>query len=373
MKLIVSSSELLKGILMVAKAIPSKSADAILEDYLFVLKGDTLRITASDNELTLITDVKVSSTLEEGKMAVPAKQLTDLLKELPDQPLTISTSGDNSFVCSWESGESTLPFFNPDDYPQIQTAGEGASTMTISEKSLADGIAGTIYAASDEANRQIMNSIFFDIKADSATLVASDLQKLICYMANDIKADGECSFILNKRHASVIKSILSKDDEEVKITFNQKVAVFSFGDTTAVCTLVSGKYPAYRTIIPQNNSFILEIDRLRLLNTVKRIAVCSPKASNHIKFELAADTLKISAQDTGFEIAAHESIACKYDGDDLTIGFKSTHIIEILSNLSCEQIIMKFADKRHSALILPSEDEASSEKIFGLVMPILVH
>ena len=104
MKLVISSSELLRGILAVSKAIPSKSALPILENFLFVLQGNTLEITASDSELTLKTQIEVESTAEEGQIAVPAKHITDLLKELPDQPLTISTTGDSSFECKWANG-----------------------------------------------------------------------------------------------------------------------------------------------------------------------------------------------------------------------------------------------------------------------------
>ena len=100
MKLIISSSELLRGVMAVAKAIPAKSPLPILENFLFDLKENILAITASDSELTLKTQVEVESTVEEGRIAVPAKHMMDLLKELPDQPLTISTSSDSSFVCS---------------------------------------------------------------------------------------------------------------------------------------------------------------------------------------------------------------------------------------------------------------------------------
>jgi DNA polymerase III subunit beta len=372
MKLVISSSELLKGIMTVSKAIPAKSTEAILDDYLFVLSGNTLEITASDKEITMKTRIEVENPEEEGKIAVPARQLNDLLKELPDQPLTISTISGNQFECAWSSGASTLPYFNPDDYPVSQETGNDAVTVIFPSASLADGISRTIYASSDEDNRPVMNSIFFDIEPDATTLVASDLQKLTCYTADDVKAENPCSFILNKRHAAVLRSILGKDAEDVAVTFDSKTAVFKFGNTTVICCLVVGRYPDYRTIIPQNNSNILKINRLQLLNTVRRIAVCSPKASNHIKFELTANSIEISAQDLGFEIAAHEKIACQYDGSDLSIGFKSTHIIEMLSNLSCEEIVMKFADKRRSALLLPSEEDAKSEKVFGIVMPIMV-
>ena len=374
MKFVTSSSELLKGLMSVSKAIPAKTNEAILENYLFVLGNNSLEVTASDKEITMKTSITVetSGAEDEGRIAVPARQLNDLLKELPDQPLTIRTISDNQFECIWSSGSSTLPFFNPDDYPECKSVEEGFKTVVFTGASLVDGISKTIYASSDEDNRPVMNSIFFDIKPEAATLVASDLQKLTCYTADDVKAAEPCSFILNKRHAAILKSVIGRDVEEITIEFDSKTVIFKFDNTTVICSLVVGKYPDYRTIIPQNNSNILRINRLVLLNTVLRISVCSPKGSNHIKFDLTPGSLEISAQDPGFEIAAHEKVSCQYDGSELTIGFKSTHIIEMLSNMSCEEVVMKFVDKRRSALLQPSEEELKTEKVFGIVMPIMV-
>ena len=374
MKFVTSSSELLKGLMSVSKAIPAKTNEAILENYLFVLGNNSLEVTASDKEITMKTSITVetSGAEDEGRIAVPARQLNDLLKELPDQPLTIRTISDNQFECIWSSGSSTLPFFNPDDYPECKSVEEGFKTVVFTGASLVDGISKTIYASSDEDNRPVMNSLFFDIKPEAATLVASDLQKLTCYTADDVKAAEPCSFILNKRHAAILKSVIGRDEEEITIEFDSKTVIFKFDDTTVICSLVVGKYPDYRTIIPQNNSNILRINRLVLLNTVRRISVCSPKGSNHIKFDLTPGSLEISAQDPGFEIAAHEKVSCQYDGSELTIGFKSTHIIEMLSNMSCDEVVMKFVDKRRSALLQPSEEELKTEKVFGIVMPIMV-
>lgn len=374
MKFVTSSSELLKGLMSVSKAIPAKTNEAILENYLFVLGNNSLEVTASDKEITMKTSITVetSGAEDEGRIAVPARQLNDLLKELPDQPLTIRTISDNQFECIWSSGSSTLPFFNPDDYPECKSVEEGFKTVIFTGASLVDGISKTIYASSDEDNRPVMNSIFFDIKPEAATLVASDLQKLTCYTADDVKAAEPCLFILNKRHAAILKSVIGRDVEEITIEFDSKTVIFKFDNTTVICSLVVGKYPDYRTIIPQNNSNILRINRLVLLNTVRRISVCSPKGSNHIKFDLTPGSLEISAQDPGFEIAAHEKVSCQYDGSELTIGFKSTHIIEMLSNMSCDEVVMKFVDKRRSALLQPSEEELKTEKVFGIVMPIMV-
>ncbi|MBR4977570.1 MAG: DNA polymerase III subunit beta [Bacteroidales bacterium] len=372
MKLIISSSELLRGVMAVAKAIPAKSPLPILENFLFDLKGNMLEITASDSELTLKTQVEVESTVEEGKIAVPAKHMMDLLKELPDQPLTVSTSSDSSFVCSWASGESTLPYFPAEDYPEITGTDDTAVTLQFPAQSLVDGISSTIYATADDEIRPAMNGIYFDIDLASTTLVASDSHKLICYTTTDVQASEKASFILHKKPAGILKAIIGKDAETVEVSFDSKNAVFKFGQTMVICRLVVGKYPKYRDVIPQNNSNILRINRVQLLNTVKRVSVCSNKASNHIKFDLKNGSLMVSAQDLGFSIAAHETLQCQYDGEDLTIGFKSPFIIEILSNMNCGELVMKFLDSKRAALVVPAETEEESEKICGIIMPIMI-
>ena len=372
MKFVISSSELLRGILSVSKAIPTKSALPILENFLFNLKGDRLEITASDPELTLKTELEVENTSEEGQIAVPASHITNLLKELPDQPLTIETKNDTSFECIWSSGTSTLPYFPAEDYPEIMTTDETAVSIQFPAQSLVEGIAGTIYATADDEIRPAMNGILFDFEPESTTLVASDSHKLICYTTNDVKSAEKASFILHKRPAAVLRSIIGKNVETVDITFDSKNVIFNFDSTMVVCRLVVGKYPKYRDVIPQNNSNVLKIDRTLLLNTVRRVSVCANKASNHIKFDLKSGSLEISAQDLGFSIAAYEKMDCQYEGDDLTIGFKSTFMIDILNNMNCNEIVIKFADSRRAALIVPSEEEAESEKICGILMPIMI-
>ncbi len=372
MKFTISSTDLLKALMDVSKAIPAKSALPILENFLFVLKDGSLEITASDSELTLRTAIQVEGAEEDGSIAVPARHTIDLLKELPDQPLKIRTVGESSFECSWASGNSVLPFFPADDYPEIKTTGEDAQQVIFPAQSLVDGIQGTVYATADDEIRPAMNGIFFDIDPEHTTLVASDSHKLICYTTGDVKAAEKASFILHKKPANVLRSIIGKDVENVEITFDSSTVVFRFGTTTMVCRLVVGKYPKYRDVIPQNNSNILKIDRTLLLNTVRRVAVCANKASNHIKFTLKEGQLEVSAQDLGFALAAYEKVLCDYSGDELTIGFKSTFLTEILANMGCNSIIIKFADARRAALILPSEEEAESEKICGILMPIMI-
>ena len=372
MDFIISSAELLKGLMDVVKAIPTKSALPILENFLFVLKGDSLEVSASDQELTLRTVIKVDSPKEEGSIAVPARHITDLLKVIPDQPVRIKTVSDASFECAWSNGQSSLPYFPADDYPEISNAGDDARTIVFPAAELLDGINGTVYAAADDEMRPALNGVFFDVEETSTTLVASDQHKLICFTATDVTSPEKTSFILHKKAASVLKSIISKEDETVEIIFDAKTIVFKFGQTMMVCRPVVGKFPKYRDVIPQNNSNILKIDRLQFLNTIRRVAVCSNKATNSIKFDLKEGQLEITAQDLGFALSAYEKLQCEYNGADLTIGFKSSFLVDILSNMDCETVVMKFAEFNRAALIVPSEEEAAEVKVCGLIMPIII-
>ncbi len=371
MKFIISSSELLKGTLAVSKSIPSKAALPILECFLFELKDGRLTITASDSELTLRTSVEVESTVEEGRIAVPAKHLTELLKELPDQPLSIGVVSDSSFECKWASGNSSLPYFSADDYPEIIGVDETATVVSFPAQTLVEGISSTIYATADDEIRPTMNGIYFDFGTDSTTLVASDAHKLICYTAKEVTTEEPTAFILHKKPAAVLKSIIGKDTENVELSFDAKNVMFRFDDTVVICRQIVGKYPKYRNVIPQNNANTLKIDRQMFLNTVRRVSVCANKASSQIKFTLRENSLEITAQDLGFSIAAYEKLACQYDGENLEIGFKSNFLVDILSNMSCNVVVMKFADNRRAALIVPAEDEDESEKLCGILMPIM--
>lgn len=369
MKLVISSSELLKGIMTVAKAIPAKSALPILENFLFDLKGNLLEITASDSELTMRTSIEVENSEEDGQIAVPAKHLMDLLKELPDQPLSIRTVSGTSFEFSWANGASTLPYFPAEDYPPFSTMSDNTVTLEFPAQSLAEGIASTIYATADDEIRPTMNGIYFDMDTESTTLVASDAHKLVCYTTADVKAPEKASFILHKKPAAILRSIIGKNTENVTISFDSGNAVFKFDNTIVMCRLVVGKYPRYRDVIPQHNANIMKIDRLQLLNSVRRVSVCANKGSNHIKLNLSANSLEITAQDLGFSLAAYEKVPCEYDGDDLSIGFKSTFLAEILGNIDCSEIVLKFADGTRPAVIVPSEEEEESGKICGILMP----
>lgn len=368
----ISSSALLKSITDVSKAIPGKTTNTILENFLMVVSDGTLTITATDGELTLRTSLELDNVKEDGSMAVGARQIIDLLRTLPDQPICIKTVNGTNFECIWSNGKSSIPYTQAEDYPEIKGTGENARTLTIPAAVLFEGISSTMYATADDEMRPAMNGIFFDLDPAGSTMVASDAHKLICYSAAGIVTEEKDSFILHKKPAAVLRSIIDKDIEEVKVSYDNNYIVFNFARTMMVCRPINGKYPRYREVIPQNNANILHIDRSLLLGALRRVSVCASKASNFIKFDFKDGGLEVTAQDLSMATDAYEKVSCEYDGCDLSIGFKSNFLIEMLANMVCENLVMKFGDNRRAVLLEPEAEEAETEKTCGIIMPIMV-
>ena len=374
MKFSVSSSELLSGLMSVSKVIVPKPTNSILENFLFQLKGNTLTVTASDGETTLRADIPIAQVTEEGSTAVPAKLLTDSLKEFPDQPLSFSVDAGSSVMdIVWASGASKIPCFDAADFPELPVIGEISESVIIPSAILLDGINNTIYATAEEELRPVMNGIFFDIDPEVTTLVASDAHKLICYSFLGAKLSQKSNFILHKKPASILKSILAKHDEDITIRYDNKNAYFSFGTNILVCRLIEGNYPAYRSVIPKNNNNKLVIGRTDLLGVVKRIAVCSNQISNQIRLKLSQNEVLISAQDLGFSMSAHETLPCQYDGQEMEIGFKAPFLLEILGNLPYQNICMELADPARAALIVSADEARPGQDIRALLMPVMIN
>ena len=338
------------------------------------MEGNSLTVTASDSETTLKTIINIDEVAEGGEIAVPAKLLTDTLKELPTQPIEFSTEPERNIVnIAWASGNAQIPYLSTEDYPELPQL-DAPINLAFKAAVLADGINNTIYATADEELRPVMNGIFFDITPENTTLVASNAHKLVCYTRTDIKGNGSAGFILPKKPANILKNNLAKLGEEiVEISFDKKNAYFKFDSSLMVCRLVDGTYPAYRTVIPKNNTNVLSIARTEILNASKRVAVCSNQATSQIIFKLSQNRLDISAQDVDFSMSARETLSCEYDGAPMEIGFKSTFLIEILGNLPYDQICIKLADPNRAALIQPAIQSEPEEEICALLMPMRIN
>lgn len=248
----------------------------------------------------------------------------------------------------------------------------GARELAIPANVLQSAIEKTIFATADDDLRPVMNGIFFDIAEDKVTMVATDAHRLVRYSNTGVKPGVVASFILPKKPASLLKNLLAKEENEVKVTFGAKNARFEFGSTIIVCRQIEGRFPNYNAVIPQSNQNIVTVDRQTIINACKRVAVFANNGTAQLRLTLTENSIKISAQDIDFSTSAEETITCDYNGTPMAIGFKAPFLIDLLGSITSADVLLKLADPARAGLLLPAENE-ENEDVLMLLMPMLLN
>jgi DNA polymerase-3 subunit beta len=375
MKFVVSSTELLGHLQAISRVISTKNTLPILDNFLFNISGNDLEITASDLESTLITRMRLDNITGSGTIALQARILLDTLKEFPEQPLTFDINTDTmAVVINSENGRFSIVGQNGIDFPVLPVIkAEKRFSFNLPADVLLSGISKTLFATADDELRPVMGGILVEASTEKLTFVASDAHKLVRYQRSDARAEDNASFILPKKPASLLKNILPRESGTVSVEFDDRNAFFTLSDYKVVCRLVEGNYPNYNSVIPKSNPRKVRVDRLELYNILRRVSVFSNQASNLVKLQLTPNQITVSAQDVDFSISAYERHKCLYEGDDMEIGFKSLFLIEILSNIASQDVIIELADPTRAGLFLPSEASNEDEDLLMLLMPMMIN
>lgn len=373
MKFIVSSGELQKALQTVSGVISTSQSRPILENYLFELEEDGLKITASDGETTLITSLEVKSD-DTGKIAVPAKIFQDFLKTYGEQPLTLSVKeneeGTGSLLEILDEKDSfAVALDNAEDYPELPEF-DAAQSVTIASGVLSEALSNTLFATSNDSLRPVMTGVLFQFGENETNFVSTDSHRLVVYKRKDLIAEP-MEFIMPKKPLSIFKNILASTNDDVVIEFNDNMAKFTFGNNTWICRLVDGKYPNYSAVIPKENPNVLTINRNLLLNAIRRASIMSNKSTNQVRFKLSGNVLHLHAEDTEYANKADMQVPCDYNGDDINIGFSSKFLSEMLSVLGSEDITIKMSQANRPGIIEPIDGMEDEESLLMLSMPVI--
>lgn len=373
MRFTVSSTALSSKLNALSRVINSKNSLPILADFLFDISDNVLHLTASDSENVMKTQIELTESDSNGRFAINNHDLLEAVKGFSEQPITFDVDQEaNMAKISYQNGMFSLPVESADEYPQAQTISEGVTTINIANNLLAENINRSLFATAQDELRPVMNGIYFDLTAEYLAMVASDGHKLVRNKILSINSEQPASFILPKKPATLLKNLLGKDGEDVIIRFDERNAQISFGSDEITCRLIEGRYPNYNSVIPQNNPNKLTVDRLSLLAALRRVQPFANDSSNLIRFRVGDGNLQLDAEDYDFSKTATERVACEYIGQPMSIGFKGSSFIEILTNFDCEEVILQLADPSRAGLVLPSE-QPENQDVLMLMMPMLIN
>ena len=374
MKFIVSSLKLLKSLQALSGVIGSKNTLPILDDFLFQLSENELKITTSDLDVTMSVTLVPDKVDGTGEVTIPARLLLEIMKNFPDVPITVSVDP-NTLAVELIAGEGRykLAGHKSDEFPQLPVMTD-TSVWEIPADVLAKGFEKTVFATGTDEIRPIMSGVLMEMAENFLTFVATDAHKLVRYRRMDVKSDVVASFIMPKKPINQLKNILGGlADEPVRIEFNRTNASFVFGDYVLICRLIEGQYPRYEAVIPKNNPNQLTIDRQTFLAAIRRVAVFSSKATHQVRFRIAGQELTLTAEDIDFYNEAKERLTCSYSGDDMEIGFNSRFLQDMLGNFECNEIKIEMSAPNRAGIITPVDVENESEDLLMLLMPVMLN
>jgi DNA polymerase-3 subunit beta len=370
MKFIVSSSYLLKQLQVLGSVINSSNTLPILDNFLFELDNNLLKVSASDLETTMTATLEIDSK-SQGSVAIPAKLLLDILKTFPEQPLTFTVEDNSTVEISSNSGKYAIAYAPGEEFPKAVNLDDPSKTIVPAEV-LATAVSKTIFAAGNDDLRPVMSGVFFQFSPEGLIFVATDAHKLVKYARADVKASQVADFIMPKKPLNILKGILGASDAEVAIEYNDSNATFSFENYVLTCRLIDGKYPNYEAVIPKENPNKLLINRVQFLNSVRRVAIFANKTTHQIRLKIAGTELNISAEDIDYSNKADERLTCDYQGDDMQIGFNSRFLTEMLNNLSSDEIQLEMSMPNRAGILTPVDGLDEGETVTMLVMPVML-
>lgn len=373
MRFSLSSTILSNRLNVLSKVISPKNSITILECFLFEIQNGKLTITASDNNNVMSFAIELNECDGEGAFCVPSKIILASIKELAEQPLVFDVNlNDNSIRIIYQNGSYSIYGQSAEQYPRMKGL-EGNFTSTIlPAEVLANNINRTIFATAKEELRVVMNGIFFDLKEDYMAIVASDGHKLVRNRLYGCKTEIPASFILPKKPATLLRSVLVNEGAEVTISFNPTNAEIVFSDGILSCRLIEGKYPNYNAVIPQDNPNKLTVDRKAFISAMRRVLPFASESTQLMKLRIEYNNVEINAEDIEMASSARENITCEYNGMPMSIGFKGSALQEICNNLTSEDIIIELADPGRAGIISPAE-QPEGEDILMLIMPMLLN
>jgi DNA polymerase-3 subunit beta len=369
----VNSKELEKVLTKIIPAVPTRTPMAILENFLFEIKGGILTIIATDLEISMKSSMNILAE-EDISIVVPARLTYDILKSLGDTSVNFKITENNKISLTTNNGQYSISYLPADEYPEIPTFPtdeDNIKEVNVNGLDLKHAFDTTSFAMSKEEMRPAMMGTLLEFEEEGLRFVATDGHRLSNLLKKTIKVDTpiEEKYIVPEKAISVLQKIL--DEKDIKVFMSNTHISFKLNDIELISRLIGQKYPEYRSVIPLENEFELKLKTKELLTAIKRMMLFSATSSTRrVKFSISENTLEISAEDVDMGNFGKENIMCEYNGTPIEIGFNSQYVNDVLSHLQTEEsIIFKLHSANKAVIVVPSK---SSEKqdLMMLVMPV---
>lgn len=354
----------LKPLAQVVNVVERRQTLPVLANFLVQVHNGQLSLTGTDLEVEMVSRIAVEDA-QDGETTIPARKLFEIIRALPDgSRITVSQTGDKITV---QAGRSrfTLATLPANDFPSVDEV-EATERVTIGEATLKELIERTAFAMAQQDVRYYLNGLLFDLRGDALRTVATDGHRLaLCETELEKPSGSKRQIIVPRKGVTELQRLLESGDREIELEVGRSHVRVKRDDVTFTSKLIDGRFPDYEAVIPIGADREVQVDREALRASLQRAAILSNEKYRGIRVEVSPGNLKISAHNPEQE-EAQEEIEAETDVSDLAIGFNVNYLLDALSALRDENVIIQLRDSNSSALVR----ESSNEKSRHVVMPL---
>ena len=350
MELVVRKNELLRELQLFQGIVERKNTIPILANVLLEAKGDEVRMLATDLEVALRSRCQASVT-KGGSLTLPAKKLYEIIRALPETDVRIEEDKNGVKVAAdrFDSRMQTLP---REDFPSLPDV-SGKARATLPRAALKEMVSKTQFAITGEDTRYFLNGAKFVLKPGSLTLVATDGHRLaLVEVKHDVGVTQDVGVILPKKTLLELGKLLLEGEGDILFEAGENHLFFEVGGRVLISRMIDGQFPAYERVIPKGNDKLIEFDRERLTNAVRRVALLSNERSRAVKVEIAKGKVEVTSSSSEFG-EAREQLAVEYDAAPLVISFNAQYVLDFLNVVETDVVSLSLKDEVSQAVMKP--------------------
>ena len=384
MQFLIGQSSLKKLVTTAQRIVPKRTSKPILAHLLLdVDASGGLTVCATDEELSFsgATEAQVEVN---GRVAVSAKDLYDIVRNLPDRPIRLTDFPDEGQVeIKCDRIEYRLHTLPTDDFPSLPQLNLFPTPSKTPEASyafpctdLAQLIDRTLFAVSLEETRYYLGGVYLECQpGENIKAIATDGHRLaLCEALPPTGFELTTGQILPRKLLGELRKMLDTEKGEVCFGFRDKRVLFQLGSQTLVSLLVEGSYPDYRQVVPKAPEMTCRVLRVELLDALRRISLLSPDKSGGVRFQLNDKQLILSSQHTG-RGQAQQEVQVREGGGVIEVGFNANYFIDALQTIDTTDVLIEFTNHLSPCLLRPHHEPDEDGKVpttshFNVVMPM---
>ena len=366
MKCSLPKSKLAGCLQSVLQVVPSKSTLPILTNVLVEALENKLKISATDLDMS-ITDTVPCDVTKKGSVALPARKLFEIVRELPETDVAMEST--NSRVeLKIANGSYKIALVSPDDFPKLPAVNT-KKEIKIDAAVLVGMITKTTFACSTDETRPALNGVLWQTKSDKMQMVATDGHRLAKTAVENSRLKGISEdIIVPPKVLNLVPKFIEETGKQVGIIFGENNITFNLGNVILSSRLIEGPYPNFDQVIPVDNDKKLRVSIEDLGGAVRRVSVFSNALTHQVKLGLKKSTLTLSTSNADIGGEGEESLECEFDGEPMEIGYNASYISEILAKIEGNEVVFEFSTPVAAGIMygpnIPKED------YMCLIMPL---